>query len=342
MAGGDQYDVLVLDCVEVARYASAGWLLPIDDLVTDDLREDIIPFARQGMTYDGQWWGLPWTSEWKSFTYNDRMLRDAGYTEFPKTWDEVVDYSKQLQDDGLVKYATAFSWAQKECLVCDFVALAASFGGTFFDEDLNPTFNRGGSLEALQWMVDSLYVTEIVDPASLLWTEDDVDAAMAQGDIAYQLRWGTPTIPLNDPDRSSIVGEARIGLMPSYDGEHPYTVAGPMGWAISAGTNHPDEAWEFLQFMAGPEGSRIALEREGIPTGWQSVINDPEVQAAHPELEMMAQQAQFVANRPAVPWYAEFSSMFAASLHQALSGLVTPQEALDEAAAKAEEIKAAF
>jgi multiple sugar transport system substrate-binding protein len=342
MAGGEQYDVFVLDCVDVARYASAGWLYPIDDLVSDAYRKDIIPFAKEGMMYQGKWYGLPWASEWKSFVYNDKMLKKAGLGAFPKTWKEVVAYSQKLQKNKVVKYATAFSWAQKECLICDFVALSATFGGTFFDDDLNPTFNKGGSLEALQWMVDSLYTTKIVDPASLMWAEDDVQAAMAQGDIAYSLSWGNPLVPLNDPERSKIVGQAEIGMMPSVDGKHPYTIAGPMGWAISKKTKHPKEAWEFLKFMAGPEGSRIALETEGEPTGWKSVIENPDIQKKFPELKKMALQSQYITNRPAVPWYGEFSTMLAAELQKALTGKMTPQQALDEAVAKTLEIKRAY
>lgn len=341
MAGGNQYDVFVLDCVDVARYASAGWLYPIDDLVPESYKKDIIPFAKEGMVYQGKWYGLPWSSEWKSFIYNDKMLKAQGLSEFPKTWKDVVDYSQLIQKSGTVKYATAFSWAQKECLICDYVALAATFGGTFFDDKLNPTFNKGGSVQALQWMVDSLYTTKIVDPASLMWTEDDVSAAMSQGDIAYSLSWGNPLVPLNDPQRSRVVNQVEIGMMPSVDGKHPYTIAGPMGWAISKGTRHPKEAWEFLSFMAGPEGSRIALEKDGYPTGWKSVIEDPQIQQKFPELKKMALQAQYVVNRPAVPWYGEFSSMLAEELHKALTGKMTPQAALDEAVAKTLEIKKA-
>ena len=114
-----------------------------------------------------------------------------------------------------------------------------------------------------------------------------------------------------------------------------------MGYAISKGTRHPEEAWDFLQFMAGPEGSRIALEEGGLATGWNSVISDPEIQKKYPELKKMAVQAHYVVNRPAVPWYGEFSSMLAEELHKALTGKLSPKEALDEAAAKARKIKKA-
>jgi multiple sugar transport system substrate-binding protein len=342
MAGGSQYDVFIIDCVEVAQYAEAGWVMPVDKWITPDLEKDIVPFAKDGMMFKGHWYGIPWASEWKTFVYNDKMLKDAGYTEFSKTWDDVVKYSQKLQDSGVVKYATAFSWAQKECLICDFVAITASFGGDFFDADLNPLFNKGGAVEALQWMIDSLYKYKIVDPASIMWTEDNVDAAMQSGDIAYQLSWGYPLVRLNDPDKSSILDQAKIGLMPSVDGKHPYTVSGPMGWSISKGTKYPDEAWEFIKFMADPEGSKIAAISEGVFSGWKSVLNDPEVQAGVPGLEDMAKQADYIVNRPIVPWYHEFSVKFAEKLHEALTLKKSPQDALNEAVEETLKIKTEY
>lgn len=342
IAGGEQYDVFLIDCIEVAQYAEAGWVMPVDKWITPDLEKEIVPFAKDGMMFKGHWYGLPYASEWKSFVYNDKMLKNANYTEFPKTWDDVVKYSQKLQDSGVVKYATAFSWAQKESLICDFVAIAASFGGDFFDADLNPLFNKGGAVQALQWMVDSLYKYKIVDPASIMWTEDNVDAAMQSGDIAYQLSWGYPLVRLNDPDKSSILDQAKVGLMPSVDGKHPYTVSGPMGWSISKGTKYPEEAWKFIEFIAGPEGSKVAAIRAGMFSGWKSVLNDPEVQAGVPGLEDMAKQADYIVNRPIVPWYHEFSVMLAEKLHEALTLKKSPQDALNEAIEETLKIKTEY
>jgi multiple sugar transport system substrate-binding protein len=342
IAGGEQYDVFLIDCIEVAQYAEAGWVMPVDKWITPDLEKEIVPFAKDGMMFKGHWYGLPYASEWKSFVYNDKMLKNADYTEFPKTWDDVVKYSQKLQDSGVVKYATAFSWAQKESLICDFVAIAASFGGDFFDANLNPLFNKGGAVEALQWMVDSLYKYKIVDPASIMWTEDNVDAAMQSGDIAYQLSWGYPLVRLNDPDKSSILDQAKVGLMPSVDGKHPYTVSGPMGWSISKGTKYPEEAWKFIEFIAGPEGSKVAAIQAGMFSGWKSVLNDPEVQAGVPGLEDMAKQADYIVNRPIVPWYHEFSVMLAEKLHEALTLKKSPQDALNEAIEETLKIKTEY
>jgi len=342
LAGGSQYDIFIIDCVEVPKYVEAGWVLPIDEWLTEELKNDAIPFALDGMAYKGKWYGLPWISEWKSFVYNREMIKKVGYSEFPRTWQEVVELAKKLQDAGIVKYASAWSWAQKESLICDFVAILASFGGRFFDENLNPVFNDGKGVQALQFMVDMIYKYKIVNPSSLGWTETEVDKAMFDKDIAFGMRWGLPLVDLDNPELSKGVGEWEVGLMPSVDGKHPYTVSGPMGWAISYGTKHPKEAFEYIKFLAGPEGALDAALKAGVVPGWKSVWENPEFLKTVRGLDKMYEQAMYVVHRPRVPWYLEFSSALQEELHKALTRQKSPKKALDAAAEAAIKIREEF
>jgi multiple sugar transport system substrate-binding protein len=342
LAGGSQYDIFIIDCVEVPFYVENGWVLPIDEWLTEDLKKDAVSFALEGMAYQEKWYGLPWVSEWKSFVYNREMIKKVGYNEFPKTWDGVVELAKKLQEAGIVKYATAWSWAQKESLVCDFVAILSSFGGKFFDENLNPVFNDEKGIQALQFMVDMIYKHQIVNPASLGWTETEVYKAIYNNDIAFGMMWGIPLVDLDNPEISNGVGQWEIGLMPSVDGKHPYSVSGPMGWAISYGTKHPKEAFEYIKFLAGPEGALDAALKAGIVPGWKSVWENPKFRNAVRGLDKMYEQAMYIVHRPRVPWYLEFSNALQEELHKALTRQKSPKAALDAAAQAALKIRAEY
>ncbi len=191
-------------------------------------------------------------------------------------------------------------------------------------------------------MYDSIYKTKIVDPASLMWTETEVNSAMFAGDIAFGMRWGLPLVQLNNPEISKTVGQWKIALLPSFDGKHPYTVSGPMGWAISYGTKHPKEAWQWVDFIANQQGTKVAAIQEGNVPGWASLFKDPEVVKAIPGLDLMLDQAKFVVNRPQVPWYHDFSTMFAVDLNSALAGKMSPAGALNDAYQKTLQIKANY
>jgi multiple sugar transport system substrate-binding protein len=342
ISGGSAYDMFIIDCIEIPEYAEAGWAYPIDQYVTPEMKKDLFPFAAEGVTYKGHWYGLPFASEWKSFVYNEAKLNAAGIKSPPKTWDELIAQSQLLQKKGLVKYGTAFSFFQGECLVCDYVAIAGTFGAKFFDENQNPVFNSGGGVEALQFMVDAIHKYKVVNPGSLNFIELDVDNAMLAGDIAFCLRWGLPLITMNDSRVSKVVRQCKIGLVPSKKGFPTATVSGPMGWAIAAGSKNKEAAIKYIFYRSDQAGAKRDAIAAGIVPGWASLYKDKEMLKAIPGIETMLEQGKYVINRPQVPWYNEFSTMFQVELQNALTLRKTPQQALNDAAQKARAIKAKY
>lgn len=337
MAGGSTYDLFVMDVIDLPRFVSAGWVAPVDEWITDDMKKDLLPFAAQALQYEGKFYGLPYASEYKSFVYNKAMLEKAGFTAPPKTWDDFIQYSKTLQEKGIVKYASAWAWSQTEGLVCDFVAIASSMGGKLFDDSGNPVLNSPENVQALQLMVDMIYKHKIVDPASLQYNESNVLSAMSAGDIAFELNWGLPLTPLNDKSKSKIVGQAEVAPLPYTVSSA--TIAGPMSYAISAGSKNKEAAWEYIKFLNDQNGSKRQALEIGMFPGWKSVYEDAEVKSGVPGLDKILEQAEVAVNRPQIPWYNEWSSKFQVELQNALTQKKTPQQALDDAMEESQKIK---
>jgi multiple sugar transport system substrate-binding protein len=344
-AQASTYDLFAIDVIDLAKYAAAGWALPLDAYITPEMEADILPFARQGVSYQGHLYGLPWKAEWMSFVYNAQMLQEAGYDHAPATWDELIEMGVALKQKGVVEYPMVFSWAANyEQITVDYVMLVSSLGGQLFDEDGQPVFNQGEGLRALQLMYDMMNKHEIVDKAALTIRGGGTrrDIALA-GQGAFVFLWGTPLLVMNDPAKSERAGQFAIALAPN-GGGGPYSVAGPMGWSVTAYTRHPDAAWAFVQCLAGPEGEKFMFLNEGAPPGWKSVINDPEVAVKLKEAggDVMAQQALFLAVRPALPYYAEWSAAIQEAVHFALTDQKTVQQALDDAVAITRELQAKY
>lgn len=344
-AKASTYDLFAIDIIDLAKYAAAGWVLPLNAYITPEIEADILPFARQGVVYQGQWLGLPWKAEWMSFVYNKKMLEDAGYDHAPRTWDELIEMSLALKQKGIVEYPMIFSWAAGyEQITVDYVMLVSSLGGQLFDKDGQPIFNQGEGLKALQLMYDMMNKHEIVDKAALTIRGGGTRRDMAlAGQGAFVFLWGTPLLVMNDPAKSERAGQFAVALAPN-GGGGPYSVAGPMGWSVTAYTRHPDAAWAFVQCLAGPEGEKFMFLNEGAPPGWKSVINDPEVAVRLKEAggDVMAQQALFLAVRPALPYYAEWSAAIQEAVHFALTDQKTVQQALDDAVAITKELQAKY
>ena len=97
------------------------------------------------MSYNGKTVAVPFANGGKWMYYNKQMLEDAGYSEPPKTWDELKAMSQEMIEKGICKYGIAWGASQAEGLICDLTTMIYSFGGTWQNEDGTFNINNEGS-----------------------------------------------------------------------------------------------------------------------------------------------------------------------------------------------------
>ncbi len=334
------YDVILLDCIWPAEFAEAGFLLDVTDRITDEMKEDIWPGALQAVTYKGQLYGMPWLNDVLYFYYNTEMLEQAGFTEPPKTWDELMEQSLAMKEKGIVEYPIIEFFAQDEGLTCEFVLYLFTFGGQFVDEDNNPLFNSPEGLAAVQFMVDGME-KGLFNPASLESTYEEVRHTFSQGAAAFSFNWAYQLNLANDPAESQIAGKAEIALIPGGPGDASATTNGGMGLSIMADSDNPDEAWEYILHMSSKDiQKRYAMNALPI---WSSLFEDPDVIEMQPKLvDLSKEQYKYMQNRPLVPFYSEMSRVLQIEVQSALSGAKSAEQALADAEARIKEIKAEY
>jgi multiple sugar transport system substrate-binding protein len=334
------YDVILLDCIWPAEFAEAGFILDVTDRITDEMKEDIWPGAMQAVTYKGGVYGMPWLNDVFYFYYNSEMLEKAGFDAPPTTWEELTEQGMVMKEKGIVEYPMVEYFAQDEGLVCEFVLYLFTFGGTFVDEENNPTFNSPEGVAAVQYLVDS-FEKGINNPASLEYTAEEVRHVFSQGAAAFSINWAYQLNLANDPAESQIAGQAEIALIPGGPGAKSATTNGGMGLSIMADSDNPDEAWEYILFMSSKDiQKRYAMNALPI---WKSLFEDEEVLGMQPELVPLSkEQYAYMQNRPLVPFYSEMSQILQIEVQAALSGTKTAEQALADAEARILEVKAEY
>lgn len=344
-AKSSAYDLIGLDIIDLAKYDAAGWLEPLDSYIDDATKSDILPFALEGISYNGKILGLPWKAEYMVMVYNKKMLEDAGITAAPATWDELIQDSKTLKEKGIVDYPIAFTWgANYEQITSDYTMMVKSMGGQLFDDSGKPVFNTGAGVQALQMMYDMINTDKIVDPAALTikggGTRRDI---VMGGNAAFVFLWGNPLVTMNDPANTDLAGDFEVALAPDGGAGH-ISLAGPMGMSISAYSQNKQAAWAMLKCIAGPEGEKDLFMKDGSPFGYTSVLNDPEVQAKMAENggAVIAEQANSLAVRPSLPYYADWSSALQDTVQKVLTNQVPVQQGLDDLAAKTLELQSEY
>ncbi len=131
------------------QWASAGWLEPLDEHCPNvaTYNQELAPYAKEGMTYDGKTYGLSYYADTMDFVYNEELLKQAGFDKGPETWDDVYNMAKAIKEQGINEYPIIMAWSQKEGAFPEaFISMVYSQHegeNAMFDADLNPTFNAG-------------------------------------------------------------------------------------------------------------------------------------------------------------------------------------------------------
>src|SRR5690242_864499 len=196
--GGGDVDVIEMDTIWTAQFASAGWVEDLSSRITDAQKKDIPQSSLGAVTYQGKLYGMPWYNSAKHLFYNAKLLQDAGFSQPPTTLDEFAKQAQAATKPG--QWGSVWSWKQAESLICDWVAIMyTKKGAQILDDNGKAVFNTQGGTEALQWMVDMLYKYKAADPASLEYTESDVQKAFRTGTYALTYNWEGDLPGDNDP-----------------------------------------------------------------------------------------------------------------------------------------------
>jgi len=327
------YDVFVIDNIWIPEFAEAGWLMDVTEHVTPEIKGSLFPEALEAAEYpagSGKYYGLPWYIDTKYLLYNKNMLTKAGIKEPPKTLDELWDQALTLKKKGIAKYPIAWSWTQQECLICDFTILTTLFGGRLVDEAGKPVFNEGGGVAALEWMAKSME-EGITSWASLAFTEPDVARVFSTGDAAFALSWLSSYEGINRPEL--LAGACGITHAPGSDLlPEGVSINGSTFYGISSGCKQKDAAVNLVKFWTGldPQKSYVKF----LFPMWMQLFDTPKIfrEGIFDILDVVKYQYNHMVTRPRIAKYAILSKELQQAIHEALTRLKTPQQALNDAA----------
>ncbi|KPV43941.1 ABC transporter substrate-binding protein [Alicyclobacillus ferrooxydans] len=336
MSNSHSIDLAEMDTIWAGQYYAGNVAVDLTNIIPKSVQKTFTPSSLTSVTYNGHIMGVPWFSSTKHFYWNKKMFTEAGLNPNhpPATYDQFLKDSKIIQAKLGSKgvYASGWSWMQAESLTCDYVGFLGAYGGTFFSPSGQPEFNSSGGVKALQ-MMQTLYQSGTVDPASMQWNETQVQNAFAAGKIAMMSNWEGMYPMLNDPTQSQVVGQTAVGLLPGEGNVKSSTVTGSEGVALLKSSQHKQAALEFLEFIASNGYQLPEFQYNGQYPTLQAAYTNPKYKAADTTNTMGAieQQFNYAFNRPNAPGYVSWSDILSGDLHKAIMGQMTPQAALNDA-----------
>jgi len=97
----------ILNLNVYASYAKDGLLYNSDEVLSPDVKSDLLDAFVKSGTYDGKMYGMPDLSSARALFYNKDLFSRAGIAAPPKTWDEFLTDAQKIKalGNGVVGYA---------------------------------------------------------------------------------------------------------------------------------------------------------------------------------------------------------------------------------------------
>lgn len=198
-------------------------------------------------------YGLPRDSDTKVIFYNKRLFNraDLPYPKAGWTWDDLRATSLALKEANVVDYSFAYE-------VNDWWMIWMWQNGVqVFDDKLFPTKTDLGdpaAAEAVQFFADLTNVDQVTPPYEVLGSSEQIATLFKEGKLA--MAFGNHALVPAFAEIKDFEWDV-VGLPQQ---KRRANLAAGAGYVIAAKTAHPDAAWTFLKFLAGPKGQAIFAE----------------------------------------------------------------------------------
>jgi multiple sugar transport system substrate-binding protein len=324
MAGGSLPCLFRSDIIWVPEFAERGILVPLDEEM-DDFQEhaDIVYEAALATSWwDGNYYGLPLSTNTRALIYNEEVISEAGMDGPPATLDEFRELADALAEEGTAVFV------DNETAGWNLLPWIWSNGGDFADEELTQAtghLNGPETVEAVELLHDLYQDGQIPDLIIGAGGRDPAEG-VSSGQVATMLDgpWMYPVFEEQFPDF-----EVQASLMPEGDGGS-VSVVGGEDIVMTETCQNRAAAAEFIRYMLGEEAQTALAEAGQMSVRTDMADTLVEIQDYY---EIFVDQLETGARpRPPHPEWARMEEIMKNQVQTAFQGRQTVQEALDAAA----------
>ncbi|MGD8451456.1 MAG: sugar ABC transporter substrate-binding protein [Phycisphaerae bacterium] len=308
-------DVLDVDGPYVGPWAAEGILQPLDELIDETLRADLLSSLIEQGTYADHLYAVGAFDSALVVYYNADVIERAGlhppeHVAEAWTWDEFVQALEQVKPLATVPLSLHMDDASSEWFTYAFSPLLWSNGGQLIDDGRAVgVLDSPANIAALtRWQ--QLFRDGLAEPTST--NPDPFSAGLAAFD--WTGHWMLPRFEQKEG--------LRFGVMPLPKmGERFVAASGSWCWGISRDCGDRAAAWQVISWLLDPEhGIKPIVQANGAVPGRRSAF------ALFPEYEELPRQLfreqleQAARARPRTPAYLTLTSEFAAALRDVARG----------------------
>src|SRR6202521_2908020 len=284
------------------------------------------PAMAAAYTVDNKLVAIAYRADIGLLYYRTDLLRQYGYREPPRTWDELEIMAARIQAGERAKGKKqfwGFVWqgAADEVLTCDALEWqAAEGGGRIIEEDQTISVNNPQAIRA--WQRAAHWVGSISPPGVVGYREWDSLNVWVAGDAAFMRNWPSAYVDRQGAG-SSIRNEFDTALLPSGKAGGVGTLGG-WGLGVSRFSAHPHEALELVRDLIRRDVQVNRARVLSLPPTLPELYNLPEVREPNPRFDLLSQAFRTgTVSRPSNVTgkkYQDVTEAYISAVHSVLTG----------------------
>ena len=331
-AGNQDIDVYRTDVIWAPQLAAS--FVDLSEAMKDEIPKHI-PSVIQSQTVDGKLVAFPMYTDAPALYYRKDLLDKYGKAP-PKTWTELTETAKEIQDKersggNAQMNGFVFQGAPYEGLTCDGLEWVASHGGgQIVAPNGDITIDNPKAVKALEQAKG--WIGTIAPEGVLAYKEEESRGVWQTGNSVFMRNWPY-AYALSNGDDSAVKGKFDVVPLPAGEGGQSAACLGGWNLAVSKYSQHQDAAIDLVKFLTSEKAQKErAIGSSRLPT-IPELYTDPDVEKAQP---IVAAWKDVVANavpRPSAPTkkqYNEVSKDFWTAVNETLAGRGTAADNLDK------------
>ncbi|WP_169084186.1 sugar ABC transporter substrate-binding protein [Paenibacillus sp. PL91] len=321
-------DVLQMGTTWIPEFGSAKALLDLTPYVEqypELAEENFYPGSITTTKYENATVGVPWYIDTRVLYYRTDLLKEAGYDQAPKTWDELKDAATKLKARGKNKYGISLDVNEQSLLF-----MFARQNGSKLIENNKPLFNQPEFVEAVNYL-NSFFK----DGSAPIDLGMDIIPAFKGDGILPMFISGPWMIKLINDQAPELKGKWATAVLPKK--ENNLSSLGGSNLSVFQYTEHKEEALKFLAYMSKPETQLKWLELSNSLPSTKKAWED-EALTTDPNLKVIGEQMNNSEPMPVIKPWEEIAQNVLSTFEKIYRGNSDVQKELDSFNAKSEQI----
>jgi multiple sugar transport system substrate-binding protein len=280
-SGKPSFDVVHLSYhVQKRQFEKGGWLADISGFVKDPSLTDPSlvesDFAEAGLQFakdsQGALRSLPFSVDYWIVYWNKELFEKKGLS-YPSTFDEMASAAEALTDKSSNTYGFV-ARGLKNANVPVWTTLLLGYGSTPLGPDGKLRTTSDEAVQAATMYQRLMTKAAPVGVSGFNWAE--AQSAFLQGKVGMWLDGVGFAPPIENPEKSRVVGKVGYGVMPKGPKAQAAATTGD-GIGVTAASKNKEAAYLFCQWVVSHEmGARLLQAGAGVPFR-NSILEDQKV-----------------------------------------------------------------